>query len=49
MACYCVEKRKPTRREKPKPQTSTVGSLWFCGVLLRPELDCDWSLHNQHS
>ena len=36
MACYCVEKRKPIRCEKPKPQTSTVVSLWFwvCSYVL---------------
>ena len=46
MECYCVEKRKPIRHEKPKPQTATVVSLWFYGLLACPELHCDWSLHN---
>ena len=47
MECYCAVKRKSTRHEKPKPQTATVVSLWFCGFLAYPELHCDWSLHNQ--
>ena len=46
---YCVAKKKPMRREKTKLQTARViinFSLWFCGLLSRPELYCDWSLHN---
>ena len=49
MERYCVAKRKPKRREKPKPQTAIVVSLWFSGLLACPELHCDWSLPNQHS
>ena len=49
---YCVAKKKPMRREKTKLQTARViinFSLWFCGLLSRPELYCDWSLHNKYS
>ena len=31
--CFCVAKRKPVRSEKPKPQTTIIVSLWFCGLL----------------
>ena len=37
------------RREKTKPQTATVITLWFCTLLACPELYCDWPVHNQHS
>ena len=37
------------RRQKTKPQTATVVSLWFCSLLACPELYCNWSVHNQHS
>ena len=37
------------RREKTKPQTATIISLWFWGLLTCPELYCDWPVHNQHS
>ena len=50
MEYYCVAKKKPMRREKTKLQTARViinFSLWFCGLLLRPELYCYWSLHNK--
>ena len=43
MECFCVAKRQPVRREKPKPQTT----LWFCGLLTCLELHCDWSLHKK--
>ena len=46
LLCY---EEKPIRRAKTKPQTATVISLWFSGLLSCPELYCDRSLHNQHS
>ena len=46
MGCFCVAKRRPVRSEKPKPQTTRIVSLWFCGLLTCLELHCDWSLHN---
>ena len=49
MECYCVERSKPIRRQITKPQTATVISLWFWGLLAYPELYCDWPVHNQHS
>ena len=49
MECYCVARNKPIRREITKPQTATVISLWFWGLLTCPELYCDWPVHNQHS
>ena len=49
MECYCVARNKPIRREITKPQTATVSSLWFWGLLACPELYCDWSVHNQNS
>ena len=49
MECYCAARNKPVRREITKPQTETVNSLWFWGLLKCPELYCDWSVHNQHS
>jgi len=49
MECFCVAKRKPIRHEKPKPQTTRIVSLGFCGLLTCLELHCDWSLHNQLS
>ena len=49
MECYCVARNKPIRREITKPQTATVISLWFWGLLAYPELYCDWPVHNQHS
>ena len=49
MACYCVARKKPIRREKTKPQTATVISLWFWGLLACPELYFDWALDNKHS
>ena len=49
MECYCVARKKPIRREKTKPQTATVISLWFWGLLACPELYFDWALDNQHS
>ena len=47
--CYCVARNKPIRREKTKPQTTTVINLCFWGLLAYPELYCDWPVHNQHS
>ena len=44
----CVARKKPIRREKTKPQTATVISLWFSGLLACPELYFDWALDNQH-
>ena len=38
MECYCVVRNKPIRREIIKPQTATVISLWFWGLLVCPEL-----------
>ena len=32
MECFCVAEREPVRREKPKPQTTRIVSLWFCGL-----------------
>ena len=49
MECYCVARNKPIRREITKPQTATVISLWFWGLLAYPELYCDWPVHDQHS
>ena len=49
MECYCVARNKPIRRKITKPQTATVISLWFWGLLAYPELYCDWPVHNQHS
>ena len=49
MEYYCVARNKPIRREITKPQTATVISLWFWGLLAYPELYCDWLVHNQHS
>ena len=49
MECYCVARNKPIRREITKPQTATIISLWFWGLLACPELYCDWPVHNQHS
>ena len=49
MECYCVARKKPIRREKTKPQTATVISFWFWGLLACPELYFDWALDNQHS
>ena len=49
MECYCVARNKPIRRKITKPQTATVISLWFRGLLTCPELYCDWPVHNQHS
>ena len=46
--CYCVARKKPIRNVKTTPQTETVISLWFWGLLACPEL-CDWWQHNQHS
>ena len=34
--CCCVARRKPIRREKTKPQTEMVISLWFCSLLAHP-------------
>lgn len=31
-------------KKKIKLQKATVISLWFRGLLMSPELDCDWSL-----
>ena len=45
LLCY---EDKPIRREKTKPQTTTVIMLWCWGLLSCPELYCDWSIHNQH-
>ena len=36
-------------RQKTKPQTAIVVSLCFCSLLARPELYCNWSVHNQRS
>ena len=47
--CYCVVRKQPIRHEKTKPQTATVISLWFWGLLPCHEHYCDWSPHNQHS
>ena len=49
MECYCFARNKPIRREITKPQTATVISLWFWGLLAYPELYCDWPVYNQHS
>ena len=49
MECYCFARNKPTRREITKLQTATVISLWFWGLLVYPELYCDWPVYNQHS
>ena len=46
LSCY---EEKPIRREKTKPQTATVISLWCWDLLSCSELYCDWSLHNEHS
>ena len=37
------------RHEVTKPQTATVISLWFWGLLAYPERYSDWPVHNQHS
>ena len=42
MECYCFATNKPIRREITKPQTATVISLWFWGLLAYPELYWDW-------
>ena len=47
--CYCVVRKQPIRHEKTKPQTTTVISLRFWGLLPCPEHYCDWSPHNEHS
>ena len=49
MECYCVARNKPIRHEITKPQTAMVISLWSWGLLVRPELYCDWPVHNRHS
>ena len=49
MECYCVARNNPIRHEITKPQTAKVISLWFWGLLVYPELYCDWPVHNQHS
>ena len=49
MECYCDARNKPMRCEITKPQTASVISLWFWGLLAYPELYCDWPEHNQHS
>ena len=41
MECYCVARNKPMRSKRTKPQTATVISLWFEGLLAYPELYCD--------
>ena len=48
MLLCCNE--NPIRHKKTKQQTATVMiSLWFCSLLVLPELYCDWSLNNKHS
>ena len=42
-------KEKANQAWKTKPQTATVISLWFWGLLACPELYFDWALDNQHS
>ena len=37
---YCVARKKQIRREKTKPQTATVLSLWFWFLLACPGPDC---------
>ena len=49
MECYCVVRNKPIKCEITKPQTATVISLWFWGLLACPEFFCDGPVHNQHS
>ena len=49
MECYCDARNKPMRCEITKPQTASVISLWFWGLLAYPELYCDWPEHDQHS
>ena len=49
MECYCVARNKPIRREITKPQTATVISLWFWGLLACLEVYCDWPVHNQQT
>ena len=49
MECYCDARNKPMRCEITKPQTASVISLWFWGLLAYPELYCEWPEHNQHS
>ena len=46
MECYCVARNKPIGREITKPQTATVISLWFWGLLACRKLYCDWQVHN---
>ena len=41
MERYCVARNKPMRSKRTKPQTATVISLWFEGLLAYPELYCD--------
>ena len=45
----CVARNNPIRHEITKPQTAKVISLWFWGLLVYPELYCDWPVHNQQS
>ena len=49
MECYCDARNKPMRCEITKPQTASVISFWFWGLLAYSELYCDWPEHNQHS
>ena len=49
MECYCVARYKPIGHEITKPQTATVISLCFWGLLAYPELYCDSPVRNQHS
>ena len=39
--------KKATRGGKTKPQTATIISLRFWGLLTCAPLHCDWSLHNK--
>ena len=48
MEYYCVVRRKPIWGMR-KLQTAKIISLWFCSLLVCPELNCDWSQHNQFS
>ena len=38
---YSVATKKAIRHEKTKPQARMLISLWFCGLLARPDLFCD--------
>ena len=42
LACYCVARNYPIRREITKPQTPMVISLWFWDFLSYPKLYRDW-------